>query len=270
VAEGDTIHRHARRLQAALTGKPIERALAPNPKSPLRLQTRRLEALEGRSLARAEARGKHLLLRFAATGSATGRERPSDLTLHSHLGISGSWRLGVADTRWGRPLETAWAVLSTADAVAVQFGGPRLALLTNAELSADPRLRSLGPDVLAPGFTVARGLAALRGADQGRQLGDVLLDQRVVAGIGNVYKVEGCFAARVSPWRRLDELRDEGLERVVFQTAALMRAGLEARRRPRDVYRRAGRPCPRCGEPVRSRGQGDANRMTYWCPGCQG
>jgi endonuclease VIII len=91
----------------------------------------------------------------------------------------------------------------------------------------------------------------------------------VIAGVGNIYKAEGCFAARVSPWRRLFDVSDDELRRVVLETASLMRVGVETGRQPRDVYRRAGRPCPRCGETIRSRGQGDANRTTYWCPGCQ-
>src|SRR5690606_27180016 len=98
---------------------------------------------------------------------------------------------------------------------------------------------------------------------------EALLDQTVVSGIGNVYKSEGCFAARVSPWQRLGELDDEQLRSVILETASLMRAGLVTGRRPRDVYRRAGAPCPRCGTAIVARGQGDGNRTTYWCPRCQ-
>jgi endonuclease-8 len=258
VAEGDTVHRNAARIAAALGDAPLLEAVAPNPRSRLRLQADRLRSLAGRRLERAEAHGKHLFLRFE------GR-----LTLHGHQGVSGSWHVYERGAPRQRPLSGAWVVLSTPTATAAEFGGPRLALRTEAELRSDPRLRSLGPDLLAPEFEAEHGVAALRAAEPARELGDALLDQRVIAGIGNVYKAEGCFAARVDPWRRLHQLSDEDLQSVVFETTRLMRAGLSRERGPRAVYRRAGRPCPRCGERIRSRGQGDSNRITYWCPNCQ-
>jgi endonuclease-8 len=259
VAEGDTVHRNAGRIAAALGDAPLLDAAAPNPRSGLRLQTDRLRSLAGRRLESAEAHGKHLFLRFEG-----------QLTLHGHQGVSGSWHVYERGAPPQRPLGGAWVVLSTQAATAAEFGGPRLALRTEAELRADPRLRSLGPDLLAPEFSAARGVAALRGTEPTRELGDALLDQRLIAGIGNVYKAEGCFAAGVDPWRRLQHLSDEDLRRIVLETTSLMRAGLERRRGPNSVYRRAGRPCPRCGARIRSRGQGDANRITYWCPRCQG
>ena len=259
MAEGDAVHRNADRLAAALGAKPVVAVAAPSPRSPLRLQGARLESLVGRRLERADARGKHLLLRF-----------DGGLTLHCHQGMSGSWRIGRPGERWRRPRSSAWIVITTEEAEVAEFGGPRLALLTETELAREPRLRALGDDILGNDFDVATGVAALlarAGAD--RPLGDALLDQGVIAGVGNIYKSEGCFAARVSPWRRLGELSDDELRRVVLETASLMRAGLETGRQPGDVYGRAGRPCPRCGEVIRSGGQGDANRTTYWCPGCQ-
>jgi endonuclease-8 len=103
-----------------------------------------------------------------------------------------------------------------------------------------------------------------------REVGDAVLDQRLVAGIGNVWKAESLWQARVSPWQRLGDMDDEELERILAEAARLMRASLdEGRRSERSVYRKAGRACPRCGTPIRSRGQGDDNRTTYWCPGCQ-
>jgi endonuclease-8 len=258
VAEGDTIHRNAARIEAALGDEPLVEAFAPNSRSPLRLQADRLHSLVGRSLERADAHGKHLFLRFSG-----------GLTLHSHQGISGSWHVRRPDAAHRRPLGGAWVVLATAGAVAAEFGGPRLALRTEAELRADPRLRRLGPDILARGFAADRGLSALRAADRSRQLGELLLDQSVIAGIGNVYKCEACFAAGVDPWTRVGELSDDALSRVVGEAAAMMQVGMRTRRRPHRVYRRSGRPCPRCGTRIRSRGQGDANRITYWCPRCQ-
>lgn len=259
MAEGDTIHRYARRIDAAFAGERLDAATAPAARSPLRLQAERLASLAGRSLERGEARGKHLLLRFE-----------DDLVLHAHLGMSGSWQIVSAGERLRRPPRSAWVLLSAGSATAAQFEGSHLALRTNAELRADRRLRALGPDVLAPEFEVTAGVAALRAVDRERELGEALLDQRILAGIGNIYKAEGCFAARVNPWRRLADLSEAELESVVGEIAALMRVGLETGRQPHDVHRRTGRPCLRCGEPIRSRGQGDANRMTYWCRECQG
>jgi endonuclease-8 len=258
VAEGDTIHRHARRIAAALGEAPIRDASAPNPRSTLRLSPQRLRSLAGKRLERADAHGKHLFLRFEG-----------GLTLHAHQGMSGSWQVFPDATRAFGRIRSAWVVLVGSAAAVAEFGGPKLALRTEAELRADPRLASLGPDLLDPEFEVEKGVGALRAADRGRELGEALLDQRVLAGIGNVYKSEACFAARLDPWTRLGELSEEELSGVVVESASLMRAGLETGVRPRDVYRRAGQPCLRCGEPIRSRGQGDSNRMTYWCPRCQ-
>ena len=259
MSEGDTIHRLARRLEGALGGRRLVSASAPSAASPLRLRKERLAALRGATLAGAEARGKHLLLHF-----------DDELALYCHLGMSGSWRLRREGERWGRAVGGAWVVLSAEGIEAAQFGGSRLALRTEAELRSDRRLAGLGPDPLAKGFTSELGLGALRATDQSRELGEALLDQRVIAGIGNVCKSEGCHAARLSPWRPLGELADEDLLRVIEATRALMREGLERGRRPRRIYRRAGAACPRCGAAIRLRGQGDANRTTYWCPGCQG
>jgi endonuclease-8 len=254
VAEGDTIHRAARRLEDALAGKPIREAVSPNPRAALGSS---VERLRGTRLERAEARGKHLLLHF------------DDLVVHSHLGMNGSWHVYPRRARWRRPRRSAWLVLSTKAQHAAQFGGSTLALLTEPELRRHPRLATLGPDVLDPSFTAQLGVTALRSASPETQLGEALLDQGVIAGIGNVYKSEGCFAARLSPWRPLRELSDDELGRVVEATAALMRSSLEGSRPERHVYRRAKFPCPRCGAPLRARGQGDSNRTTYWCGRCQ-
>jgi endonuclease-8 len=129
--------------------------------------------------------------------------------------------------------------------------------------------RRLGPDILASPPELGVMVANLRREDGSRELGDALLDQRLVAGIGNLWKAEALWHARLSPWLRLGDASDEELERVLGEAARLMRASLEGGRRARSVYRRAGRPCPRCGERIRSRGQGDDNRTAYWCPRCQ-
>ena len=129
--------------------------------------------------------------------------------------------------------------------------------------------RRLGPDILAEPPDFAGMLANLRRAHQRRELGDALLDQRLVAGIGNIWKAESLWRAELSPWLRLEDVTDDELERVLGEAARLMRTALDGAGGKRVVYRRAGRPCPRCGTPIRSRGQGDDNRTAYWCPGCQ-
>lgn len=256
MAEGDTIHRTARLLQDALAGKRIVEVAAPNSQSPLRRQGRLVEQLVGSTLTQAEAKGKHLLLHFEG-----------DLILHSHLGMRGSWRVVPAGE--GARDRRAWVVLSAEGVEVVELGGSRLDVRTGREVRSDPRLRALGPDVLSPEFDAPTGVAALRRTGQSRELGDALVDQRVLAGIGNIYKSEGCWSARIDPWLSLSELSDDELRRLVIETAALMRYGLETGRTPHSIYRRAGQPCPRCGDRIRARGQGDANRTTYWCEACQ-
>jgi endonuclease VIII len=241
--EGDALHRAARRLQP-IVGERVE-VETPNP----RAQVGRLaERLDGRRLLSVEAVGKNLLLTFEG-----------GYVLHSHLRMSGRWSLvprGAA--RRGRP----WLVLRGASYEAVQWNGPVLELHARA-------IRRLGPDVVVADPDFPRMLANLRAVDQGSAVGDALLDQHLVAGIGNKWRSEVLWAARVSPWRTLAETADEELRALLETAADRMRGSLEGRRHANVVYRRAGRPCPRCGERIRSRGQGDANRIAYWCPGCQ-
>jgi endonuclease VIII len=251
VAEGDTILRAARRIEATIGGEAVEVA-TPSPRG----RAARLERLDGRTFEGASTHGKHLLLRFG------------DLVLHSHLGMSGSWHLYRRGEVWRKPVGAAWVVLSGAESEAVQFGGPTLRLLRSNALRRDPVLARLGPDVLAPEFDAAAIARSLRGVPD-RTLGDALLDQHLVAGIGNIFKSEACFAAHLDPWQPIGDLPDEQLAHVAQAAHDLMREAVEAGRQDRAVYKRAGQPCPRCGTPIRSRGQGDANRTTYWCPGCQ-
>jgi endonuclease-8 len=149
-------------------------------------------------------------------------------------------------------------VLRGEEREAVLWNGPVLEL----ERGATARL---GPDIVGDEVEHAR----FRRVDQGREIGEALLDQGLVAGIGNLWRAEGLWHARVSPWRSVGELSDEELRDVLERTARLMRASVEGARNRRAVYRRPGRPCPRCGTAIRSRGQGDDNRIAYWCPGCQ-
>ena len=184
------------------------------------------------------------------------------------MGMNGSWHVYPRGARWRKPLRSAWAVLAAERLEAVQFGGPTLRLLTASRAARDPQLARLGPDILAGEFDPAAVIAALR-ADPARGLGDALLDQTLVAGIGNIFKSEACFAARLDPWRPLGDLSDEELRAVLAAAREQMLAAVASGRHTYAVYR-ARRPCPSCGGRVHSRGQGDANRTTYWCPRCQG
>jgi endonuclease-8 len=167
------------------------------------------------------------------------------------------------------PRGRAWVRLGADSGGAAQFGGKLLRLVSESRARNDPGLRQLGPDPLGPGFDPAAAAGHLLSAGSGRELGDALLDQRIVAGIGNAIRTEACFAARVSPWRPVDELSADEAERVIRASHRVMRVAVDRGRRPRSIYRAVGRPCPRCGTLIRSRGQGDANRIAYWCPTCQ-
>jgi endonuclease-8 len=251
MAEGDTILRAARRIEAAIGGEQVE-VSAPNPRG----RGSGVERLSGETLEQVKARGKHLLLDFG------------DLILHSHLGMSGSWHIYPQGATWRKPAAAAWAVLRGESSEAVQFGGPTLRLLRASSLRRDKTLARLGPDILSPCFVPAEIVRSLR-ANPHCALGDALLNQSLVAGIGNIFKSEACFAARLDPWRPISDLSDDRLERVVDAAHDLMQSAVENGRHSRAVYRRAGQPCPNCGIPILSRGQGDANRTTYWCPRCQ-
>lgn len=251
MAEGDTILRLARRFGETIVGETVA-AGAPHPRG----KAAGIERLDGRRLQRVEARGKHLLLEFG------------ELSLHSHLGMSGGWHLYRRGARWRRPRSSAWAVLSGGVWEAVQFGGPTLQVMATERLRRDSRIARLGPDILAEEFDTDAVVAALR-ADPARALGDALLDQHLVAGIGNIFKSEACFAARVDPWRPVGDLSDEELRSVLAAARGLMLEAVSSGRYPHQVYRRRQGACPRCRGPISSRGQGDANRTTYWCPRCQ-
>jgi endonuclease VIII len=243
VPEGDALHRAALRLRVLVGDRVEVEAVHPRARS-----LAVAERLDGRVLERVEARGKNLLFGFEG-----------GVVMRSHLRMSGSWRVlpRGAEVR-GLP----WLVLRGSDHQAVLRGGAVLEL-------SDRATRRLGPDILADPPDFAGMRARLRAADQGRELGEALLDQRLVAGIGNIWRAETLWRARLSPWLRLGETSDDELLAVLHEAARLMRASVAGRRVERAVHRRAGRPCRRCGAPIRSRGQGEANRIAYWCPDCQ-
>jgi endonuclease-8 len=162
-------------------------------------------------------------------------------------------------------------VLRAQDTDVVQFRGPVLELLTETRRRFDLRLQALGPDIVTDDFDEDAYLRRLREDDPTRGIGDALLDQRTIAGIGNLWKAEACWLAQVDPWRPTAAVSDDEARRLVREARPLMReSALDGNQtRHRHVYAAAGRPCPRCGTLIRRRGQGDDNRTTYWCPGCQ-
>jgi endonuclease-8 len=251
MAEGDTILRAARRIEAAVGGQELEvRARSGQARAA------RIERVNGRRLERVEARGKNLLLHFG------------ELVLHSHMGMSGAWHVYSRGARWSKSASAAWVTLSGAEVEAVQFGGPTLRLLSSTQLPSDPTLSRLGPDILGSEFDPETVCGRFQ-ASPDRELGDALLDQHLVAGIGNIFKSEACFAVKLNPWRKVGELENGEVKDVLEAARGLMRESVEKGRPSRAVYRRAGQPCPACGTPIAARGQGDANRRTYWCSRCQ-
>jgi endonuclease-8 len=219
---------------------------APHPRAQV---DRIAERLDGHRLVSVEAIGKNLVLRFEG-----------GLVLRSHLRMSGRWSIRPRGTPVaGRP----WLVLRSSKAEGVLWNGPVLELHTRA-------LGRLGPDILATRPDFGAMLARMARADRSRRFGEVLQDQSLVAGIGNVWMSESLWYARLSPWQRLGDVEVAARQDALHTAARLMRASLDGRREHgRRVYRRAGRPCPRCGAAIRSWGQGDANRIAYWCPACQ-
>ena len=242
--EGDSLHRVAERLQA-LVGERV-RAESPNPRG---LATGVARVVDGRVLERVEAVGKNLLLHF-----------DGGVVLHSHLRMNGRWRVRRHRERAWRG--SPWLVLRGSEWEATQWNGPVLEL-------GRARVAGLGPDLLAPETDPAEVVARMRRVDQARLVGDVLVDQRIVAGIGNMWLAEALWHTRLSPWTPLSRAGDDALEEALAWAQAAMREAVGGGRRARAVYRRSGRGCRRCGEPILARGLGDANRTAYWCPRCQ-
>jgi endonuclease VIII len=256
--EGDTILRAARALGRALEGRTVVsvRSALPSVSG---------GGLAGRRILRVEARGKNLLFHFD-----DGR------ALHSHMRMSGSWHLYRPAERWRKPERFARAVLETDEFVAVCFHAPVIELLSPRELARHPSLSRLGPDILAREFDLARAAAGLRCLVP-LSIGEALLAQSAVAGIGNIYKSEALFVGKTSPFAPLAQLEDARIERVLLAARGLMSANLSGEVRATRgfaggrywVYGRSGRPCFVCSTGIRMRRQGDAGRSTYWCPRCQ-
>jgi endonuclease-8 len=256
VPEGDTIWKTASTLRRALSGREL---VAFDANVPLR----RRPAL-GRTIRDVEPRGKHLLMWFG-----------DDTVLHTHLRMSGSWHVYRRGERWQRSAAAMRVRVATVETEAVCFSAPVVEVLTTREVDHHPRLSSLGPDITAPAPDLRAAAARLRSLGS-VQIGGALLDQRVAAGIGNVYKSEVLFGCGVDPFAPVASLDDGTLLELVSTAARMLRRNAEGSG-PRSttphgrlaVYGRTGRPCPRCGTTIASARRGDRARVTYWCPSCQ-
>lgn len=251
--EGDTLVRTAAGLRPHLLGRRIvaAHARAPGP---------RAELLVGATVTAIEPSGKHLLVRF-----------DNGLTLHTHLRMHGSWHRYRPAERWRLPAGRARIALEVNGSVVVCFDAPVVELLESRAERLHPALAALGPDLLAAGWDEDEALRRLRApAGAGRAIAEALLDQRVVAGIGNEVRNETLWRARRSPWTPIGALADHELLAILRQAAAILREGARTGRRPSNVQRRTGRPCPACGTRIASVLQGRGlPRRTYWCPVCQ-
>ncbi|MBA2275526.1 MAG: Fpg/Nei family DNA glycosylase [Chloroflexi bacterium] len=271
--EGDTLFRTAAVLREVLAGRPVTAARG-------RPDGVALGRVVGSRVGRVEAAGKHLLISFS-----------NGLSLHTHLRMNGSWHRYRTGEAWRRTPARAVAVVEVPGAVAVCFDAPTVELLDSRALAIHPALAALGPDLLAPESDLAEALRRI-GSTSRREmpLGEALLDQTVVAGLGNVYRSEICFIERVDPFQPVGRLAAATLTRVVATAQRLISAnrndpartttmdatgappGPWRLRRPGDrlyVYGRTGRPCRRCGTPICSTVTGALPRRTYWCPTCQ-
>jgi endonuclease-8 len=294
VPEGDTIHRTADRLAVALAGRPLVRLVVARTAAWVR------PPRPGTVITAVEARGKHVLIRFA-----------DGVTLRTHMRMTGSWHLYPTGERWRKPQHLARAVVEVDGWVAVCFSAPVVELARD-----DEAIAHLGPDLTvagratpevaadsaaaAPAATgsaatdraaaepdggdrlaraVDAALARMAAIAPGEEIGVVLLDQRVVSGIGNVFKSEVLFACGVDPFAPIASV-DDATRRRLVETASRQLAASVASNGPRTtvrgappgtvaVYRRSGQPCLRCGTPIRTRRQGEQARSTYWCPTCQ-
>jgi endonuclease-8 len=264
VPEGDTVWNTARALGRAITGQCLERA-------DFRVPKLAGADLTGWTVVESASRGKHLLLRLHDRAA-------HPYTLHSHLRMDGAWHTFAPGARWGgrpgRPGHLVRVALYTPAAVAVGYHLHELALVPTAEEGGV--VGHLGPDLLGADWDPAEAVRRLSGRPE-RAIADALLDQRNLAGIGNLYKAETLFLRGLSPWTRVSDVDDltavVGLAKRLL-TANLGRAhqattGSLRRGEQHYVFERAGKPCRRCGTVIRRATEGDHDRITYWCPSCQ-
>jgi endonuclease-8 len=270
--EGDTVFLAAQTLNRFMAGRLVTRFESVYP-----ALTRIAEdhPIVGRTIEAVASRGKHLLMSFSG-----------DLVLRTHLRMNGSWHIYPAAARWHRPVRDMRVLVCTAEACAVGFNIPVAEFLSGRELQRHGQLQALGPDLLGHSFDPADAIRRMRarGADP---IADVLLNQRVVSGIGNVFKSEILFLAGVHPFTPVSALTDADLARIVGISRDQLLANVmdrsqtlspgSGRRTTRSldpgaklwVYSRGGKPCRRCGAAIESRKTGPDARVTYWCPACQ-
>jgi endonuclease-8 len=274
VPEGDTIFRAARTLRGALEGKTVlrfETALA-------HLQSVHDQSpVTGRVIERVESRGKWLLMHFSG-----------DLILLTHMRMNGSWHIYRTGECWRYPRSRMRIMLAAEDFEAVAFDVPVARFHTGKSLERDTILPRLGPDLLQSGFPAQQALERLL-AHPDEEVANALLNQQIMAGVGNVFKSEICFACGVNPFRRVTSLARPEIECLVDTARRLLAANVHDGADDRIVtwtggrrttgaadpgarlwvYRRAGRLCRRCGAKILTARQGPGARSTYWCPQCQ-
>jgi endonuclease VIII len=270
--EGDTIFRAARTLHRALAGSVVVRFESVYPAL---TRVHENTPVTGRIVERVSAAGKHLLMWFSG-----------GLVLRTHMRMSGSWHIYRPGEPWQRPRRDLRVLVATRDVVAVGFTVPVAEFIPAVRIPHHRDLARLGPDLLGDEFDAAEALTRMRARAE-RPIADLLLDQRVIAGIGNVYKSEVLFLCGIDPSTRTAQLDDDALQRVLETGRRLLRANSQRavvpaaytglRRTTRRaspverlwVYGRAGKPCRRCGTPILRSRDGDAARLTYWCGRCQ-
>ncbi|MEI6624604.1 MAG: DNA-formamidopyrimidine glycosylase family protein [Actinomycetes bacterium] len=271
--EGDTVWRTAHQLAAVLTDQRLAAA-------DLRVPAHATAHLAGWWVRGVRSRGKHILMDLAPGPGATdpvpgAPDATPTLALHTTLGMDGSWRVFAVGERWrGGRAFTIRATLSTDTHTTVGYSLPHVDLWRTPRETAE--LAHLGPDLLGPDWDPQLAIARLQ-ADPARPLGDALLDQRCLAGVGNVYKSELCFLGGVHPASPVGEVPDlhaiveQAHRLLLLNRASFTRVTTGDRRRPLWVYGRRGQPCRRCGTVVAGTqlGPPGRTRSTYWCPRCQ-
>ncbi len=265
--EGDTIHRTANVLRRAIGGKVVTGFEITAPKVSA---AARGEEIVGSAVRSVESNGKHLFITFST---------PNEVVLHTHMKMSGSWHVYRPDERWWEPASEARVVIRTADVVAPCFHPPIVELLTTKELGLHPIVSALGPDIIRDDFDMEEALRRLRERPD-RDIATALLDQKVISGIGNVFKVEALFLARTSPWAQVRDLDDARLREIVGHARTLIRLNRDGGERRTHfslnssecmwVDERAGLPCHVCGTRVESGWHPDEVRKSWYCPTCQG
>lgn len=263
--EGDTIFRTASSLRRWIGGRTVTAARSSLPAPAL-------VSLVGTTCASVDAHGKHLLMRFTGAGP--------DLVLHTHMRMTGSWHVYSAGETWKRPQRQAKVIIECHERVAVCFNVPIVELSSDANgvRARHDAIGHLGPDILSDPLDIDVIVARARSRPPETPLGELLLDQRVTAGIGNIYRCESLFVEGFNPWRRVDTIDDTQLTALFTTAATVMKTAIDAQGMDRDfgrgsgqpwVYGRAGRPCHRCATLIRSRLQGVQARTAFWCPTCQ-